>query len=67
MMRLMILYVNQFKKTASVPKEKPINISGSKIQGVAKKDRNGKYSIKLDKCDDALFQSILDNINSLAK
>lgn len=59
-------YVNQFKVFKTVPKEKPIDIEGKYITGTAKKDRNGKFFIKLDKCDDATFQKVLANIHELA-
>lgn len=58
-------YVSQFKTTKAVPKEKPIALSGKNISGTAKKDRNGKFVIKLDKCDDQTFQKIIDSINNL--
>ena len=58
-------FVDQYKPVKAVPKEKPIMISGKNISGTAKKDRNGKFVIKLDKCDDATFQSIMDTIQRL--
>ena len=57
--------VMSFEKKVAIPKEKAIEIDNSALKGTAKKDRNGRYSVKLEKCDDDTFAKILEFLQSL--